>query len=276
MYGGYEWFSFAPHYQYANRIEGYGVSGSVFSFQHGGYLIGVTLYGRDTVFYCREDMLTELSAYLCGESGRFVFRSPVEDSRNWLSTDIYSDLPATLAETLLSAENTETLDCDVTLLKNLPKWELRFHDKSGMLTTHIGTVYLLDDGTYGFLNCHTLDNTHFTADGYFSYRHGIVTLTKPSDETVQEMMACMEESYYAQTNYTYEEAYGEDYYENLKDSFWVLLVFAGYLLPIAPLVIGLVFANSEKMGRKQRWYLMAGMAALWLLLAVVLTAILLI
>ena len=59
-------------------------------------------------------------------------------------------------------------------------------------------------------------------------------------------------------------------------SFWIIFVVLGYLVPIAPLVIGLVFARSKKMSHPKRWYIVAGMAVLWMVLAVALTVLLLI
>ena len=41
-------------------------------------------------------------------------------------------------------------------------------------------------------------------------------------------------------------------------------------------VIGLVFANSKKMSHPKRWYVVAGMAVLWMVLAVMLTVLLLV
>ena len=273
---GCETFSLAPTYCYANPPEGYEASGSVFSTEHGGYLIGVTYFGQEVYYYCREDMLDEQQAFLNGESGDYVFRTPAEDTRQFLSSDVFYDCTSDLAEALLSDDTTDTVTCDVTLLKDLPKLELRLRDKSGMLITQLGTLYFFEDGSCGFVNYSKLDNSHFDADGYFSYRQGSVTLSVPSPEILSEVAECTETGYSLYASYDYEEAYGEDYYDSLKDSFWVLIVFVGYLLPIAPLTVGLVFANSKKMSHPKRWYIVAGLAALWLLLAVVLTVLILI
>lgn len=273
---GYEKFPLAPMYQYANAPEGYEASGSVFSTEQGGYLIGVTYFGGETYYYCREDMLSEMQAYLNGESGRYVLRMPTGDTWDFRASDIFYDLSEDVADALLSDENAESVTCDVTLLKNLPKLELRLFDESGMLITHLGTVYCFDDGTYGFANYKKLDNSHFDADGYFSYRQGSVTLSMLSPALAKEIVASTTEGYNLRSTYEYEVAYEDDYYENLEDAFWVLVVFAGYLLPIAPLTIGLAFAHSKKMSHPRRWYVVAGLAALWLLLAVVLTVIVLI
>lgn len=273
---GCEKFPLAPMYQYANSPEGYESSGSVFSTEEGGYLIGVSYYGGETYYYCREDMLSETQAYLNGESGRYVLRTPTGDTWNFRETDIFYDLSTDAAEALLSYESAEEVSCDVTLLENLPKLELRLCDKSGMLITHLGTLYCFDDGAYGFVNYQKLDNSHFDADGYFSYRQGSVILSMLNPALTKEIVASTAEGYQLRSTYEYEVAYEDDYYENMEDAFWVLIVFAGYLLPIAPLTVGLAFAHSKKMSHPKRWYVVAGLAALWLLLAVVLTVIVLI
>ena len=271
-----EKFPLAPMYQYANAPEGYETYGSVFSTEQGGYLVGVTYFDGETYYYCREDMLSEAQAYLNGESGRYVFRTPTGDTWNFHETDIFYDLSEDVADALLSDESAEDLTCDVTLLKHLPKLELRLCDKSGMLITHLGTLYCFDDGAYGFLDYKKLDNSYFDADGYFSYRQGSVTLSMLPAALAKEITESTTEGYHLRSTYAYEIAYEDGYYENMEDAFWVLIVFAGYLLPIAPLTVGLVFANSKKMSHPKRWYVVAGLAALWLLLAVVLTVIVLI
>ncbi len=273
---GCEEFPLAPTYQYANAPEGYEASGSVYSTEPGGYLIGVAYFGDETYYYCREDMLSEMQAYLNEESGDYVLRAPAGDTWDFYAADFFYDPSADVVDALLSGEGGETVTCDVTLLKDLPKLELRLRDKSGMLITHLGTLYLFDDGTYAFADHKKLDNSHFDADGYFSYRQGSVTLSKLSPALAKEIAACTTRGYNLYSTYDYEIAYEDDYYESLEDAFWVLIVFVGYLLPIAPLTIGLAFANSKKMSHPKRWYVVAGLAAVWLLMAIVLTVIVLI
>lgn len=59
-----------------------------------------------------------------------------------------------------------------------------------------------------------------------------------------------------------------EYYD--VSAFWVFYVLNGFLLPIAPLVVGVVTAHSAKRGKPRRWYILSALAGAWMLLATVL------
>jgi hypothetical protein len=48
------------------------------------------------------------------------------------------------------------------------------------------------------------------------------------------------------------------------------MVFFGIMAPIPFLVIGLVFPRSHRKGYPKYWYILAGVAGLWMLLAILL------
>ena len=52
-------------------------------------------------------------------------------------------------------------------------------------------------------------------------------------------------------------------------AFWCATVFFGILLPIAPLVMGLVLPHSQKRGYPKYWYALAIAAALWIFFAII-------
>ena len=52
-------------------------------------------------------------------------------------------------------------------------------------------------------------------------------------------------------------------------AFWGCLIIFGFILPIAPLVVGLVMPHSAKRGCPTRWYLVALLSAVWIAIAIV-------
>ena len=84
------------------------------------------------------------------------------------------------------------------------------------------------------------------------------------------------DDYTTYKHYEYEDAYDLYEEEAVTGSFWVFFVLVGFLVPVAPLVIGLIFANSRSMSHPKRWYLLAGLATLWMVAAALLTFVLLI
>ncbi len=278
-------------YVYMNSPRGYATGSeetgeTVYSYEKGGYLIYVTdrYYDAATIF-CREDMLSALQDYFKGAAGQYVLRTAWLESGQFNGNDKYSYVPESLADELMSlSKSTEGVKMDVSVLKNCDIRELRLQDKSGLLTTVKGAVYAMPDGSFGYVDYATLDNSHFDADGNFSYRQGKVMVYTLSDDLGEQVNAWLGDSYYLDGGNVYEyHEYendigiigGNDYTnESAIAAFWVIFVMGGYLLPIAPLVIGLVFANSKKMSHPKRWYAVTGMAVLWILLAVTLTVLL--
>jgi hypothetical protein len=57
--------------------------------------------------------------------------------------------------------------------------------------------------------------------------------------------------------------------------FWIFFVLVGYIMPLAPLLVGLLLPQSAKRHRLKRWYALAVFAGLWLLAATVILIILL-
>lgn len=280
-------------YVYMNSPRGYATGSeetgeTVYSYEKGGYLIYVTdRYYDATTIFCREDMLSALQNYFKGTEGQYVLRTAWLESGQFNGNDKYSYVPESLADELMSlSKNAKGVKTDVSVLKNCDIRELRLQDKSGLLTTVKGAVYAMPDGSFGFVDYTTLDNSHFDAEGNFSYRQGEVMVYTLSDDLGEQVNAWLGDSYYLDGGNVYE------YYEYEADigiiggtnytdesaivAFWVIFVLVGYLLPIAPLVIGLVFAHSKKMSHPRRWYVVVGLAVLWILLAVGLTVLLLV
>lgn len=282
-------------YVYMNSPRGYATGSeqtgeTIYSYEKGGYLVYVYDTAHDEVaLYCESGKLTTLKAYFEGIEGKHVVRYVYSSTQNFNPNDNYYDINDAFAGELLSlSQKGNGVKTDVTQLKDCTLYELRFHDHSGLLSTLRGAVYELSDGSYGYVDYSTLDNSHFDADGNFSYRQGEVTVY-PIDDFFSDLKRNSDRVYSLKKSNTYEI----NEYDNgmgiiggiggsnhTKDSaiasFWIIFVMVGYLLPVAPLVLGLVFANSKKMSHPKRWYVVAGMAVLWMVLAVALTVLLLV
>lgn len=76
------------------------------------------------------------------------------------------------------------------------------------------------------------------------------------------------------TDEDYDEIPWEGNNESAVPVFWVFYVLNGFLVPVAPLVVGLVMAHSDKHGRQKRWYILSGIAGVWILLSVLLALLL--
>ena len=276
---GCSFFTLSNRYQYMNTVKTYGMQ--VFAAEKSGYLVYIRSGSQDDLtFYCRSDMMPAMQNYLNGTEGKYVIRSPY--NRDGVhSKDKFYDLSDNFATDLkgLSQKGNGT-KINVSDLKNSKIYELRLQDKSGLLTTLLGAVYALPNGGWGYVDYTTLDNIHFDADGNFSYRQGTVTVYPVED--FPEQLKQNSDGFYTMTR---EQAYESDEYRNNQSSayekssitsFWIIFVLLGYLVPIAPFIVGLSFALSSKWSHAKRWYLVSGLAVVWFVLAILLTVLLLI
>lgn len=277
-----ELFGLSREYIYMNDVSNAGTAyHMVRSYEKNGYLVYIeTTTEEQMQVYCRSDKMAVLSAYISGAEGRYILRSPYSEPNVFSPYDDFYDLTDDFAEELRALPQVDDgVKVDVVTLKNRELYELRRQDESGLLTTLLGAVYEMPDGSFGYVDYTALDNSHFDADGHFSYRQGAVTVYPV--EKFKNGLKSHSEGVYRMDN-TLEYEWNE--YEDMPDfydedtavgSFWGFFVMIGFLVPIAPFTVGLVFANSAKMGHPKRWYLLSGLAALWIITAVLLMIVLL-
>lgn len=165
----------------------------------------------------------------------------------------------------------QPLEIDVTQLRDLPCYKLVTYDPSLSLCKTIGAIYQLDEQTLAYVDYTLLDNTHFDAYGNFSYRSGSVTLSVLLNTA--DTLAAIDSINPIEFGIVYES--DADYETVGLVIFWIFFIFLGYLLPLAPLLVGLLLPQSAKRHRPKRWYALAVFAGLWLLAATVIFIILL-
>ena len=199
----------------------------------------------------------------------------------------YTVIEKSLVEALDSLYNTyssiNTVRMDASRLQEADVYEVTVHDRLETKAYQHGAVYKMPDGKAYYLCFEGLDNSHFDADGYFSYRSGEVKLIRLDGDALTKVNTALMNMRIKEKNVIYEslvisgycDIYGEpiesDFiYESPSESeaqlsFWVFFIFIGFIVPIVPLVIGLVLPRLKSLGKERYWYIMAGFAAIWLL-----------
>ena len=171
-----------------------------------------------------------------------------------------------------------TLEIEVTRLANIPQYTLYAFDTTktccyiqGYIFNYSGLLYYVDYASLG--------NNNFDANGNLSFRSGTVNMVKLSGELSHAMYQAIDNAKYRYVDYTYE--YTEEFLGTASDSEFSLAGFLffysilGFVIPAAFGVIGLTLANSHKLGRPRYWYILSGIAVVWILAAVGLLIILL-
>lgn len=166
---------------------------------------------------------------------------------------------------------TATEEVNVSVLKGCVRYDILGFDSTDTVYTVCGAVYEERD-RYLYVNYLTLGNQYFDADGNFSYRSGQVSAIRLEGDVLSDFLATMERLKSVSTSVIHEDELTFDPDEEMETSiaaFWGCLIIFGFILPIAPLVVGLVMPHSAKRGYPTRWYLVALLSAVWIVIAIV-------
>lgn len=188
-------------------------------------------------------------------------------------------LPTTTFETLNHLTSSSAITVDVRDLRTLTRYDILMYDKTEVVYRVCGAIYEKQGG-FLYVDYRALNNTYFDADGNFSYRSGHITATSFTAKEGEFLDACMGSMTEFHTKYIYENDNGFTLDEESNVAaqiavFWVFFVLIGYILPIAPLVVGLIMPRSAKHGYPKRYYVIALLAIVWMCLAGLMTLLLL-
>ena len=179
------------------------------------------------------------------------------------------------------AEDLEWID--VTELGESEIFEITVHDKTESKAYQHGAIYIMPDGRYYYLCFDGLDNSHFDADGYFSYRWGNVQVLELDEFTRARVDECASSMVYKEYNTVYENyvvnGYCDIYGNPIKSEedpksrvlyiilFYVSGIILGIVFPAVLLILGLSLEKSEKTGMARCWRVMSAASAVWILFA---------
>ena len=175
--------------------------------------------------------------------------------------------------------NGEKVILDVRDLEDKVRYSLVGVDAYGYFGCAYGEVYCLD-GVYYYIHYLDLGNQYFDSDGYFSYRKGEVEAYRLSKSTVYGLHEMDDDMEYRYSEYillggTNTDELAGDLFNSERGAFIVGMVVFGILLPLPLLIVGLAFPRSHRKGYPKYWYILAGVAALWMALSILLMVIVL-
>lgn len=214
--------------------------------------------------YATEEGADQIKRFVNGEYGMYRLRATNADS-----VAIDEALGFRVQEAAYSAK---TMKMDVDDLEMCTRYELVTYNEFESFRIRLGCLYLIEE-TWYYLDYSQLDNTHFDADGYFSYRYGFVMVAQLSKDMGEEIERLSQNMEYLYAEYIDEyDPWADDEEEEPEipmSFFWVVYVFSGFFVPAPFLVIGLVLPRMKKLGNPKYWYATAISAALWMILALI-------
>ena len=186
-------------------------------------------------------------------------------------TPIANDLVTMLTK---APEDAEKRTFDVRDLENALYYRLLGVEAYGFYGCAYGAVYKYE-GEFYYIHYMDLGNQCFDADGNFSYRRGTVEGVKLEGDLVASLHTVGQNMTFYPLEYidlgengNFDP--GTDDLFSARSAFSTGMVFFGIMAPIPFLVIGLVFPRSHRKGYPKYWYILAGVAGLWMLLAILL------
>ena len=254
------YLDYHTYYGYANSTNMYSRVASY--ARDGGF---VWIEKNSPTLYATKDAAKDLDAFLEGEASKYRLADAEYGDTSLLTAQTFASL-----EALASAgKNKKTTE--VSALRDAERYDLTAHDKTDTVATVYGAIYVIDD-TYYYLGYRELGNQFFDADGNFSYRSGSVSLVPLDSQLSETLSQVIDGLDYERVTYAYEDGEAGNELEGgleTVSAFWCAAVFFGLLLPIVPLVMGLVLPHSKKRGYPKYWYALAIAAGLWIFFAIV-------
>ena len=163
---------------------------------------------------------------------------------------------------------------EATELGKMDHYEIIGYDETMTFAHVVGAVFD-DNGTYLFVDYDSLDNSYFDAYGNLSFRQGTVPVLVLDQQDENAINEAIEQGEFFSTNTIGEEI------EPLEATIAILLFlgFASpflYLLPIALMIFGIIMSTVKKVPNRKRWKWVIILAVIWLVLAILTSAVLLV
>lgn len=274
--GEYQWYPMAPGEILRPKVR-YDYEQDVFDpVTEEYYTVVVSPDNPHMVFLCEYTYdRSPARVYVTQEGKRILDEYREENFSRYLLYD-GGGLACPISEDLVAALDSQTADSltvEVTRLADLDVYWVMGYDETDTLAHIHGGVFLLNDGAYYYVNCDSLDNTHFDANGNLSYRSGQITLVMLGDADSTAVTNARGSLRTWASEFRHQESEVEVKGDPMgaRAVFLVMTVLAGFAIPAVPLVLSLVFTRSKRAVNPKRWYLLAVLSVLWMIVIAAIT-----
>lgn len=141
-------------------------------------------------------------------------------------------------------------------------------DSKNIVGYPIASVFSIDGGFY-YVDYKTLDSSYFNSDGYISFRKGSIELVKLDEALTAKLRGYIRETEYQSREWEFE--YGSEethHYDYDLEYIWSMFV-----CPVGGIAAGIILPRSRKLGKPRRWYAVAVLSGVMLILSIILLII---
>ena len=233
--------------------------------------LGYTYYLKRNNEYNGIMVVSYYSGYTTSSSDRFYVN---DEGRAYLDSFIdknfssyklhYSGmLASTPASWINSLDGGTIVEIDVRQLEHVSRFDVFGYDQSETFAHKVGAIYA-DMENYYYVNYDKLPNNYFDANGNFSYRQGTVKAYKLSITQASEMNEYIDSM--QDTDIVYEGDTLDGLGRGFSTVYFVIITaIFGFILPLAPVVIGTFRIITGKSKNPRRWYLLFISCGLWVI-----------
>lgn len=242
------------NYFYANGVdskEGYNYY-RVTSYEKSGDI--VWLDSADFI-YVTEEGRAHLDSFYSGESVEYVLYDRGAECA------VNADLIDELAH---ASGKRETFS--LPSLARYDEYVINATDSKGIVGYPVASVFCINDSLY-YVDHEKLDNSYFDSYGDLSFRQGSIELVRLEGLTERKVINVINSASYPYYESEYEFDY-EEYQETSIGFVWSLFV-----CPAGGIAAGVILPQSKKLGKPKKWYAVAALSGVMLLLSITLMMI---
>ncbi|MBQ7389468.1 MAG: hypothetical protein IJW02_00025 [Clostridia bacterium] len=189
--------------------------------------------------------------------------------------DTYFDADINFVNTL-DALSTDAVSIAVRKLLDADCYDVVYYDSEGTLAYSHGAIYDYEGELY-YVNYDKLGNNYFDSRGDFSYGRGTVDMYKLPEEFSASVRGKMDNMEYNETVWSYEEdLYAEEDEMTREAAIGIITsvtLILGVILPIIPLVIGVVLLIKNRGKKDVSTYVLIGASVIWIITGIILLVV---
>lgn len=188
------------------------------------------------------------------------------------STSYYYSMSQNTLAALEALDGTGSVSYTLFELKDVHRYEIFGMSEGSWYGILLGYIFETEDGLF-YADPRDLPENCLSSNAELLPKTTVSLSLTPLDEELTEIVyGLVTEISYHRHTYNSESSYD---LENSIEEATVGLIFTsvivlGILVPIAPIVLGLCLPHSKRLGRKKRWYLLAGLGFGWMALGLLL------
>ena len=251
-------YTYAYANQVAVKVGKNEIMDFVFSYERDGEVIWLSYYGG---FYVTEEGRAHLDSFYSGEKQSYRVAKYYGEE---------APLPNDFVKKI-SEYDGKRVTFNLPTLDRYNEYVIEACDTKHILSYPVASVFEIGGDLY-YVDHSTLENNQFDADGNISFRKGSIELIKLEGDLLTKMRVYINKMEYIPNTMKFEREIEIDD-GNYKELGISAIVWSGMICPVGGIAVGCILPNVKRLGKPKRWYAVAVLSGIALVLSVILLLI---